>query len=175
MIKNINWSSYKKIIIAAIIIRLIAAIFSEGYGMHDDHFLVIEAASSWSDGYDYNDWLPWSKGNAGKPEGHSFTYVGLNYIFFYVSKFAGLSNPKLLMLLNRVLHALLSVLVVYFGIKITEKISDRKNAVTVGWILALLSILPFLSVRNLVELTSIPFLMWGIWMMRNVGRYEYRM
>ena len=162
---NIDFSSFKLILFVGIIIRVIAAIFSEGYGMHDDHFLVIEASTSWVDGYDYNDWLPWSEGNRGKPEGHSFTYVGLNYIFFYIVKFFGFSDPKTLMLFNRLLHALLSLLVVYFGIKITDKISNRKNAVIVGWLLALVSVIPFLSVRNLVELSAIPFMIWGVWLL----------
>lgn len=163
MLKKIDLSSYKTILFVALIFRLLAAIFSEGYGMHDDHFLTIEASSSWADGYDYNHWLPWSRGNAG-PEGHSFTYVGLNYIFFVVFKALGITDPKTLMIFNRLIHALFSMLVVYFGIRITEKLAGRKNAVTVGWILAILWIIPFLSVRNLVEITSIPFLMWGLWL-----------
>ena len=56
---------YKWIIFSAIAIRLIAVIFSQGYGMHDDHFLIIEASSSWVAGYDYNNWLPWTEGNTG--------------------------------------------------------------------------------------------------------------
>ena len=72
---KINFSDFKTILFAALIMRLIAAIFSQGYGMHDDHFLIIEASSSWVDGYDYNGWLPWSEGNRGRPEGHSFSYV----------------------------------------------------------------------------------------------------
>jgi hypothetical protein len=164
MLKKIDFTSYKTILFVALIFRLIAAIFSEGYGMHDDHFLIVEAASSWSDGFDYNHWLPWSTGNSGVPEGHSFTYVGLNYIFFVIFKFFGITDPKTLMIFNRLIHGLVSLLVVHFGMKITEKISNRKNAVTVGWILAILWVLPFLSVRNLVEMASIPFLIWGVWL-----------
>ncbi len=160
--KNI-FSSYKVILIVGLFFRILTAIFSEGYGMHDDHFLTIEASSSWANNYDYNHWLPWTEGSTGKPEGHSFTYVGLNYLFFASCKLIGLNDPKILMIFNRLLHALLSMLVVYFGIKITEKVSNRKNAINVGWILALLWLMPFMSVRNLVEMASIPFLMWGIW------------
>lgn len=171
MLKNIDFSSTKNILFVALIIRLLAAIFSGGYGMHDDHFLIVEAASSWSDGFDYNNWLPWSPGNQGFPDGHSFTYVGLNYIYFVVFKFLGFSDPKTLMLINRLFHALFSLLIVFYGIKITEYISNRKNAVTVGWLLALLWIMPFLSVRNLVEVTAIPFLMAGVWVaLQNKGR-----
>ena len=162
---KIDFSSFKVILFAALIVRVIAAIFSQGYGMHDDHFLVVEASTSWVDGYDYNGWLPWSDGNRGKPEGHSFSYVGLNYIFFYIVKFFGFSDPKVLMILNRLFHGLLSLLVVYFGMKITEQLSNRKNAVTVGWLLALLSVMPFLAVRNLVELAALPYLIWGVWLL----------
>ena len=165
MLNRIDFSSYRTIIFVALIVRLIAAIFSQGYGMHDDHFLVIEASGSWVDGFDYNRWLPWTEGNRGMPEGHSFTYVGLNFLLFSFLKGIGIADPKILMLLNRLIHAVFSVLVVKYGFKITEKLSSRKNAVLVGWILALLWLWPFLSVRNLVEVVPIPFLMWAMWLL----------
>lgn len=174
MFKNINFSSFHTIIFVGLIFRIIAAIFSEGYGMHDDHFLVIEASASWADGYDYNGWLPWSEGSRGAPEGHSFTYVGLNYIFFAVLKWLGIVDPMTQMLINRLIHAVLSVFVIYFGIKITERISNRKNATIVGWILALLWLMPILSVRNLVEMSSAPILLWGVWLaIRDKSKYDF--
>ena len=141
-------NEFKGILFVALIIRLVAAIFSQGYGMHDDHFLVIEAAASWTDGYDYNHWLPWSHGNKGVPQGHSFTYVGLNFIYFWMMKSIGLVNPKGLMFFNRLLHALASLFVVWYGMKITEKLSNQSNAKTVGWFLSLLWMIPYVSVRN---------------------------
>ncbi|AEA44218.1 ArnT family glycosyltransferase [Fluviicola taffensis] len=163
-IKTIDWSSLKTILFVGLIVRLIAAIFSEGYAMHDDHFLVIEAAGSWADGFDYNHWLPWNKPAGSTPEGHSFTYVGLNYLFFSGLKSLGISDPKVLMLINRFVHALFSLLIIRFGYLITEKLSSKKTATYVGWLLALLWAMPFLSVRNLVEVVSIPFLMWAVWL-----------
>jgi hypothetical protein len=156
-----------QIVFVALIVRLIAAVFSQGYGMHDDHFLIVEASASWADGFDYNYWLPWTEGNKGVPEGHSFTYVGLNYLFFAFMKWIGVMDPKTLMLLNRLIHACFSLVVVIYGMKITEKLSNQKNALVVGWILALLWILPFVSVRNLVEVAAIPFLMMGVWLLLN--------
>ena len=50
------------ILILAVFFRLIATILARGWGMLDDHFLVIEAAQSWVDGEDYNNWLPGSSG-----------------------------------------------------------------------------------------------------------------
>jgi hypothetical protein len=164
MQRRIDFTSYKTIFFAALLIRLIAAIFSQGYGMHDDHFLIIEASSSWSDGFDYNNWLPWSEKNRGAPEGHSFTYVGLNYIYFVCMKTLGVLDPKILMLFNRILHALFSLLILHFSYKITQRLGTQKQAITVGWLITLLWVLPFLSVRNLVEITCIPFMLWGMWL-----------
>ena len=160
--KNI-FLSFKTILIVGLFFRVLTAVFSEGYGMHDDHFLTVETPSSWVHHVDEGGWLPWSKEFKGVPQGHSFTYVGLNFLFFKTCNFIGINDPKLLMVINRLFHAVLSILVVYFGIKITEKVSNRKNALKVGWILSLLWLMPFMSVRNLVEMVSIPFLMWGMW------------
>ncbi len=164
MFKNIDFTSLKTIMIVAGFFRILAALFSQGYGMHDDHFLIIEASASWVDGYDYNNWLPWNKPEGSVPEGHSFTYVGLNFIFFYILKGIGLTDPKMLMVLNRLLHGLFSLLTVYFGYKITTKISTKENATIVGWFLAVLWIFPFMAVRNLVEITCMPFIMWSLWL-----------
>jgi hypothetical protein len=161
----IQLNSYKAVLLGAILVRLIAVIFSPGYGMHDDHFLIVEASSSWVDGYDYNRWLPWTPGSKQVPDGHSFTYVGLNYLYFGLMKYLGVIDPKILMLFNRLLHAAASLIIVWYGMKITEKLSDRKNAIIVGWLLAILWIMPFVSVRNLVEIAPMPFMMLGTWLM----------
>ncbi|TNF49460.1 MAG: hypothetical protein EP305_02685, partial [Bacteroidetes bacterium] len=108
MIDALKKSPYGLILLAAFLVRLIAVIFSPGYGMHDDHFLIIESSSSWVDGYDYNNWLPWSPNNPGHPHGHSFTYVGFNFLYFGLMKMIGVTDPKTLMLINRLLHALAS-------------------------------------------------------------------
>ena len=150
------------IIIIALIIRLIAVIFAQGYGMHDDHFLVIEASQSWVDGTDYNNWLPQNQVNP-KPEGHSFFYVGIHYLIFLFFKFIGISDPVFKMYIIRLLHAFLSLVVVAYGYKITLKLYNEPTARLVGLVLALLWFMPNMSVRNLVEMVCIPFLMLGVW------------
>lgn len=157
--------SYRGVLLVALLARLVAVLFSKGYGMHDDHFLIIEAAASWVDGYDYNNWLPWSPGNTGVPHGHSFTYVGLNFLFFKFFNLVGLSDPQVLMFFNRLLHALGSMVVVYFGMRIVEKLNSKDLAIKTGWFLALLWIFPFISVRNLVEVAATPFLVYGLWLL----------
>ncbi|HLP55710.1 MAG TPA: glycosyltransferase family 39 protein [Fluviicola sp.] len=163
-LRQIDFSSLKTILFFGLIVRLVAAFFSEGYGMHDDHYLVIEAAGSWVDGQDYNHWLPWTADNTGVPEGHSFTYVGFNFLLLGFLKMIGIADPKMMMLINRLIHALFSLLVIKYGYRITEKLSDKKTAVIAGWMLAMLWAMPFLSVRNLVEVVSMPFLIWAVWL-----------
>ena len=68
------------ILFLAVTVRLLSVIFSKGFGMHDDHFLIIEASKSWVEGYDYNNWLP-KKGVEGQQaSGHSFFYVGIHLL-----------------------------------------------------------------------------------------------
>ena len=150
------------IIFLALILRLIAVIFSKGYGMHDDHFLVIEPSQSWVDGKDYNNWLPWSTPNA-QPSGHSFFYVGIHYLIFLFFKVIGFTDAQGKMYFIRLLHALLSLVTIYASYKITEKLSNKKTANQVGLMLAGLWFMPFLSVRNLVEVVCIPFMMYALW------------
>ena len=142
---------------SAVFFRALAVIFSKGFGWHDDHFLVIEAAQSWVDGTDYNRWLP-MYGNT-SPSGHSFFYPGIHFIFLWCMKWIGMTVPQHKMMIIRLIHALLSLIVVSSGYKIAEKLDGRKSATVVGLMLAMYFFMPFLSVRNLVEVACIPFLM----------------
>lgn len=142
--------------------RLLAVLFSLGYGWHDDQFLVIEIAQSWVDGIDYYSWLP-SNDGTNQPEGFSFFYVGLHYLLFSILEFIGIFDPQAKMLIVRLIHALWSMLIIYYGFKITLNLSNISNAKLVGWILALFWIFPMISVRNLVEYVSIPLILCAIW------------
>jgi len=128
--------------------------------MHDDHFLVIEQAQSWVDGTDYQKWLPWTSGNTG-PQGHSFFYVGINYIILKSLTVFGLHDPQIKMYIIRFLHAMLSLLVISFGYRIASLIAERKTAYRVALLLSTFWFMPFLSVHNLVEMVCIPFLLYG--------------
>jgi len=159
-----NWDDKPLLLIMglAVIFRLLAVIFARGWGMFDDHFIVIESAQSWVDGYDYNYWLPGSQGNTG-PTGHNMFYPGFHFLLFSLLKWFGVNDPQVKMFFIRLLHALLSLITVYFVYRITEKLDGKKSARIAGLLLAILWIMPWISVRNLVEVTCIPFLMIGFW------------
>ncbi len=152
------------ILFSALFFRLLAVIFSKGFGMHDDHFLIIEAAQSWVDGDDYNNWLPSAADPNRQPQGHSLFYVGIIYYILYFLQWLGLTDPQAKMYVIRLLHALFSVLIVYYAYKIAEKKAGVKAARQTGIVLALFWMLPFLSVRNLIEVVCIPPLLAATWM-----------
>lgn len=145
------------ILILAAIFRILAAIFSKGYAMSDDHFVVIHVAQRWLEGYD--NWF-----NEGHPVGFSLVYPGLHYIFFYLLKYIGITDPQTKMMLVRLIHAFYSLLIVLFGYLITLKLDSLKTAKQVGLILAVFWILPFMSVRNLIEVVCIPPLIIGFYL-----------
>ncbi len=155
------------ILIIAIIPRLIAAFFSMGYGMHDDHFGPIEQPFQIM-----NDISVWE--NKGEPHGHSIIYPALHYYLFLGLEKVNIADPQDKMLIVRILHAFYSLLLVYFGFKIAKLITSEKNAKIIGLILALFWIFPFMSVRNLIEFVCIPPLLAGTYFaMRDENKKSY--
>jgi hypothetical protein len=144
------------IILIALVPRLVAAVFSKGYGMHDDHFGPIEQP------FIIMQYLTYWTGRV-IPHGHSIVYPSTQYALLNLFQSAGVLDPQANMLLIRLLHALYSLLVVLFGFKIAEVLSDREVAKKAGLVLALFWVLPFLSVRNLIEVVCIPPLMGGFY------------
>jgi 4-amino-4-deoxy-L-arabinose transferase-like glycosyltransferase len=169
LIKSIqkNWEEkpLNLILILSSFILLIAVIFSKGFGMHDDHYSVIEAAMSWADGHDYNNWIHWN--DSLPPPRHSLFYPGLHFILFTITKFMGINNPQINMLIARFLHALLALITLTYAYKITQKLSDQKTARLVALLFGTFWFFPFLNVRNLVEIACIPPLMIGFWFIVN--------
>ncbi|MCK9617309.1 MAG: glycosyltransferase family 39 protein [Lentimicrobiaceae bacterium] len=152
---------------------MISVIFSKGFGMHDDHFLIIEVSQSWVDGTNFNNWLPGSQGAV--PSGHSFFYTSLHFLLFLFLKIIGITDPQTKMFIVRFLHALLSLLSVYMGYRITEKIDGKEIARKVGLLFAVFWIMPWLSVRNLVEVVCIPFLLTGSYILLKAEDRQNRM
>jgi ribosomal protein L21E len=162
------------ILIAGGFFRLLAVFFAKGYGMSDDHFLVIEPSQSWVDGFDYDNWLPVLTKGLTQASGHSLLYPGLHYILFYLFKLIGIVNPNTKMILIRFLHAVYSMIVIVTGYKIAEKVSGKNCARLAGLLLAIAFFMPWLSVRNLVEVVCIPPLMLATWYIYKYDNENYK-
>jgi hypothetical protein len=156
----------RAILTAAFLIRLVAVIFSKGYGMHDDHFLTVEPAQSWADSkFDYNDWLDQKRASEtlDNPSGHSLLYPGALFVFFKAASFVGMDDPQVKMFFVRLLHALFSLLIVHYGYLIVQKLKGQALAKKTGWLLALFWFLPVAGVHNFVEVVCIPALLASSW------------
>ena len=158
------WESHplRLIVGVGILFRLLATLFSKGYGMQDDHFLIIEVAQSWADHAKHNNWLPGDGGT--EPDGHSLFYSGLHYFLFCFFNWIGFTDPDLKMYVIRFIHASFSVLSIVLGFKITYHYSNLKTARLAGLLLAIYWFMPLLSVRNLVEVVCVPFLLYATWL-----------
>ncbi len=142
------------LLLIALVPRLIAAIWSKGFGMHDDHFGPIEQP------FIIMHYPTYWTGRV-VPHGHSIVYPLIHYGLLNFFQFCGVYDPQTKMFLIRLIHAFYSLLIVVFGYRIAETLSNRETARKVGLVLALFWILPFLSVRNLIEVVCIPPLMAG--------------
>ncbi len=172
-----NNKPLKIIILAAALIRILAVIFAKGYGMHDDHFLVIETAQSWLDGADYNNWFR-EREYKESPTILNFVYAGLHYLVFALMEWLGIFSPQAKMFVVRLIHAAISLPVVVFGFRIADLTGSREAAKKTGLLLAFLWFMPFFSVRNLVEVVCLPFLMGAFWLLvrdeyENRGRHVF--
>jgi len=152
---------FRFILAIAFLVRLLAAVFSQGYAFTDDHFFVIEEAEQWMMGNGkVQDWLsPFISGE--ERISNSTLYTFFLYLFFQILHVFGIDNPETKMLLVRLIHSVYSLFTVYFGYKITVQLSNKKAAINVAWMLGLLWFAPFLSVRNLVEWVCIPPLLYA--------------
>jgi hypothetical protein len=153
----------RSILFLGMIVRVIAAFFSRGYGFSDDHFLVIEVAQQWVDGIDYKGWMPWN-GNT-VASGHSLFYPGMHFVLFKLLETFGITSPEIKMVIVRLLHALYSMVIVLYAYKISNKLSGPVIAKRVALILALFWFIPMMSIRNMVEMVCIPPLVYATWLL----------
>ncbi len=145
----------------AVAVRLAAALLSRGYGMHDDHFFVVELAQRWADGHwDVSDEMVAMR---------SLVYPWLHAALFRMLQGLGLDDPAGKMLVVRLLHAAWSLLTVWLGYRVALAISDARKARLAGLLLAVFWIQPFMSVRNLIEVVCQPLLLAAAWLLVRGG------
>ncbi|MGN0033367.1 MAG: ArnT family glycosyltransferase [Candidatus Limimorpha sp.] len=142
------------VLLAALIVRVAAAIFSKGFGFDIEHFTYVEMTNAWLDNiqYPYYD----------SPSGISLFYISIHYLIFGFFKLLGVHDPQWLMFFSRLIHGVFSLLVISLGYRISKILSDRDSAIKVAWTLALLWFMPYVSVHNTAQAVAMPFLMYGI-------------
>lgn len=143
-------------LIVALLLRLLAVFFSKGYMASDDYYETVKIAYQGvqSGLTDEQGMLKW---DVVKPEniGRSPLYVLFLYSIMKVQHFAGITDLDSMMYLIRSIHALLSLLIIWFGYKyIFESTRDKNYALLGGLILGAHFLAPYLAVRNMIEQVS---------------------
>lgn len=154
--REIDEHPLRLLLVIGLVLRLVAALFARGYMATDDHNQVIELAASWLRGN--NDYL------GGDSQFYrSLLYPALNYLQIAACHSLGIVHPDYVMLINRVMHAIFSLWTIVLTYKLGLRVGDKSVAWTAGLIIAAHALMPYASVRNLIEAVCIPFLLWGIY------------
>lgn len=159
------------VMVIAVAVRLVAVIFSKGFIHSDDHYDTIATAWDWiangmtgDDGY-----LRWKGDNPSHKVGRFPLYVLTQWGIIKSMMAMGVTSLDSIMYVVRALHAAVSLIPVWVGFAITRMVtrSDRW-AVAAGLVMALHFALPFLGVRNLIEVVG-----GNIWMLAIYYLYRW--
>jgi hypothetical protein len=137
--------------------RLAAAILAQGYMANDDYFVYLHVPWLWTHGIPR--WF-----DMDHPSGFSLVYPGMNYLFFKTCGLVSITDPGVIMLINRLIHGIWSLGAVAAAYLLArEATDDCDTAIHAGLLVALLSFLPYGSVRNLPEVVSVPLVMTSLY------------
>ena len=150
----------RRVLLAAAAVRLIAAAFSEGYIMSDDHFLAVEPVSSWVHGENYHNWFPNAYNETDHAQPFSYAYYFLNFLILKFCAVIGIVNPFIQAFVLRLAHAALSLWGVYLFVKLAERlISSVTWRMYAIWFWVFGGVVTVFSVHQLVETACIPFVL----------------
>jgi len=140
----------------AVVLRVLAVIFSKGFMASDDHYETVRVAYNWLIFGLWSDTgvLTWR--DPVVREISRFPLYTLSLYGVMKTYFAfGVESLDKMMYGIRALHGLLSLITVGCVYKITERATQSKDwALIAGLIAAAHAAMPFLSVRNLIEMVS---------------------
>jgi len=144
------------VLIVALAVRLVAVIYSRGFIQSDDYYDTVEVSYDWlRNGLrDESGCLHWKEQPA-----TTIVRFPLYTLFLYVVMklhyIVGITALDRMMYGIRLLHALISLLPIWAVFRLTQRITGKNNwAVFGGLAVALHFAMPFLGVRNLIEMVG---------------------
>ncbi len=140
-------------LIVALVLRLFAVAFSKGYMASDDHFETVQVA--WQGVQhgllDQNGHLRWNYLAPTEINRSPLYNVALYYTMKAMTKL-GCNDLDCVMYVVRLKHAIVSLIAVLFGMLYVRRATgDRKYILLIGLILGAHFLMPYLSVRTLIE------------------------
>jgi len=156
---------------AAILFRVLAVLFSKGYMASDDQFETIRIACQWlRDGpFAANGLLTWGNNPPGSI-GRFPLYVLSLYGIMKLYASMGVTSLDTMMYGIRAAHALFSLVPIWAVYRATELVTrSRRWAMLGGAIAALHFAMPYLAVRNLIEMVG-----GEVWVVAILLLYKHR-
>ena len=161
----------------AILLRLVAVLFSKGYMASDDHYDTIEVAYNWlSQGF-YTDqghliWAHRLDGIIARFPLYTFSLHAIMRVYYW----CGVEALDTMMYGIRAVHAAVSLILVYAVYRTVELVTrSNRWALAAGLIMAAHGVIPFLSVRALIEMVGGELLMLAVyWLYRYQEKGEER-
>ena len=152
---------FTRLIVVAACVRILAAFFSEGYQMSDDHFLAIEPVGSWVMGENYHNWYPNDYNQVQHAQPFSYFYYFLNFLFLSFAKLLVGSNPFYQMIVVRLIHACIGLWGVAEMYKLIKKLAWNEIGKWMLWTWVFAGIVTVYEVHQMPEMVCIPFLLAG--------------
>ena len=158
----------------AFLFRMVAVFFSRGIAFGYEHYVYLENAQQLLSGQtSFSDFL-YGGDNSFIQHGYSLIYLGVNWLALFVGEFFGIFDPRSKMFIIRLVHALASLLAVYYCYRIARLFSIRKVGLAVGLCVAVLWIQPFVSVRNFAENVSSILLLAGFYRLAKYDPLKFK-
>jgi len=156
---------------AAIGVRLVAVVYSQGFIHSDDYFDTVMVAYDWLTGslWGADGWLRW-KAKGAETIGRFPLYTLALWVFMKACWAVGIESLHSMMYGSRALHALISLIPVWATYRVTLMVTGRSQWALFGGLAAALHFaFPFLGVRNLIEVVG-----GEIWLLAVFLYYRYR-
>lgn len=143
----------------------------------DDHFETVNVAYNWFVRGFYSDegnliWRHHTDGEITRIPLYTFVLHGIMRLYYW----CGVESLDTMMYGIRAAHALLSLVMVYSAYRLVELVTgERKWAVVAGLVMACHGLMPYLSVRALIEMVGGELLLLAFyWLYRYLERGEQR-
>ncbi len=159
------------VMLVAILLRAIAVIFSKGFMASDDQYETVDVAYNWlrTGLWSKEGLLTWG-GTVTRDVSRFPLYTLFLYVIMKIYYTLGISSLDTMMYGIRASHAMLSLISVYGVYRIVDLVTRSKDwALIAGLVAAAHLAMPFLSVRNLIEMVGGHF-----WILSLLLLYRYR-
>lgn len=142
----------------AMLLRLVAAWFARGYMAADDHHQVVEIAAEWLRGHGV-----YLKG--GSQFYRSLLFPGSHWVVMAACRAIGVFDPDRVMIIVRVMLGIYSLWGVAIAFRFGDLLGGRRVALAAGWLVAAHALLPYASVRSLIEMATLPPLLTSLYLL----------